>query len=99
MAAGMGLSTQKQLFKNDVKQALKDGFKATFLLGDGDYGNDIAEKFAEKASGPLVDAIETFIKSAKITGTHALLPTEVVSPMGPCSGAIQLNIPGELRLE
>lgn len=94
----MGLSTQKSIFKQQVTKALEDAFLATFILGNGDEGKNISKRFANKAAGPLVDAIEDFIKSARISGTHALLPSEVVSPMGPCTGALQLNIPGEFKL-
>lgn len=86
----MGLSAAKAKLQMDIQNALKDGFKATYLLGDGDDGDTMAMKFAQKASGPMADAILSFVQQAQIVGTHSLLATVIAPPMtgGPCSGTL-----------
>ena len=90
---GIGLDAAKTKLQMDVKKALKDGFKATFALGAGDMGDEIAEKFAEKASGPMADAIKSFVAQGKIVGQNAMLASVIAPPMtgGPCSGVLAFN--------
>ena len=79
--------------KNLLKDAAKEGFKATYLLGGGDMGDEIAEnfakKFSEKAYGPLADAIQSYVQNAKISGQNALVSSIISTSFGgPCSGVL-----------
>lgn len=82
-------SANQQIMKTRIKNALKKAFKSTYLYDDGEDGDEVAEKFASTAAGPITDAVVGFvdgcIKSQLITIT---VPPTVLSPMGPCSGAI-----------
>lgn len=86
----IGLSAAKAKLQMDIQNALKDGFKATFILGDGNDGDMIATKFAQKASGPMADAILSFVQQAQIVGNNSMLATIIAPPMtgGPCSGTL-----------
>lgn len=91
---GIGLSAAKAKLQLDIMNALKDGFKATFLLGDGEDGDIIATKFAQKASGPMSDAIFSFVQQAKIVGSNPMVAT-IIAPSavtgGPCNGSLVFN--------
>lgn len=85
----IGLSAAKSKLQIDIQNALKDGFKATYIFGDGDEGDLMATKFAQKASGPIADAILSFVQQAQIVGTNSLLTSVIAQPMGgPCSGSL-----------
>lgn len=88
---GIGLIAAKAKLQLDIMNALKDGFKATFLLGDGEDGEIIATKFAQKASGPMSDAIFSFVQQAQIVGSNPVVATIIAPPAvtgGPCSGVL-----------
>lgn len=86
----MGLNAAKTKLQMDLQNALKDGYKATFILGAGDNGEEMATKFAQKAAGPMADAILNFVSQAQIVGNHSMLAGIIAPPMvgGPCSGAL-----------
>lgn len=84
--AGMGLSAAKTKLQQDIQKALEDAFKATFIMGSGDFGDEIARKFAQKGAKPIADAIDSFIKQAQITGTINGIVTGTCG-VGPVSGS------------
>lgn len=47
-----------------------------------------SQKFAQTAAGPMADAIYNFTKEI---GINAVNVSTVVSPVGPCIGAIPMN--------
>jgi len=81
----MSLSAAKLTFQQDIQKALYDAFKATFSLGAGEMGDEIAMKFAEKGAPEITDAIYKFLLQASITGT---LPGTIVGTcaVGPVTG-------------
>lgn len=89
---GAGLSIAKIKLQQDIKQALKDGFMATFLMGPADDGEEMANNFADKAAGPIADAILDFVSQAKISGVQSNVATVLCTPAGgPCSGVLSFN--------
>lgn len=86
----MGLNAAKAKLQLDLQNALKDAFKATFILGPGDEGENIANRFAQKGAGPMADAILNFVSQAQVVGNHSMLAGIIAPPMtgGPCSGAL-----------
>ena len=98
----------KSLLKNEIEKAvataLQDAFAAVLDISrnqesDNFNNGDVAKKFAneaKKCAGDIADAIEKFIKSATLilpSGTTLYPSPALVSPAGPCSGAIILTAP------
>jgi hypothetical protein len=89
---GAGLSIAKIKLQQDIKKALKEGFMATFLMGPVDDGEEMANKFADKAAGPMADAIMNFVSQAKISGIQSNVATVISTPVGgPCTGVLTFN--------
>lgn len=98
---GMGLNAAKAKLQQDIQKALNDAFKeaykATFIYGGGDEGDFIATKFAmkgaQKAAGPIADAILSFVSQAQIVGTNPVVQTIIATPTvgGPCNGVLNFN--------
>lgn len=95
---GMGLNAAKAKLQMDIQKALedafKDAYKATFIYGGGDEGDEIASKFAKKgaqtAAGPMADAILNFVSQAQVVGQNAMVSSIIAPPMtgGPCTGVL-----------
>ena len=97
--AGIGLQAAKAALQADVYNALRDAFKATFMLGTGKNGEQLAARFAQKGAPLFADAILKFVQQAQITGT---LPAGVVTgacAVGPVSGSCVTTVsPTDLSL-
>lgn len=99
--AGIGLGAAKVKLQLDIQNALNDAFKeaykATFIYGAGEEGEMIATKFANKgaqvASGPIADAILSFIQQAQIVGVNPVVQSIIAIPTvgGPCNGFLSFN--------
>ena len=87
---GIGLNAAKAKLQLDIMNALEKAYKSTFIYGAGEEGNEIAQKFAQEAAGPMADAILNFISQAQIVGQNPLVSTIVAPPMtgGPCVGML-----------
>lgn len=82
-------STNQQIMKTRIKNALKKAFKSTYLYDDGEDGDEVAEKFANTAAGPITDAVVGFVDGCiKAQSITINVPPTVTSPAGPCTGAI-----------
>jgi hypothetical protein len=81
----VGLSAAKSKLQADIQKALYDAYKATFILGAGDEGDNIAKKFAMKGAEPIANAVFDFISQAQIVGVINGVVTGA-SPVGPVTG-------------
>ena len=83
--AGIGFPAAKEKFQLDMQKAIYEAFKATFSLGAGDMGDEIARKFAEKGAPKIADAIVSLISQGQIVGTLNGVVTGACA-VGPISG-------------
>ena len=98
------LSTAKQLLQMNLLNILKEAYMTQYQpdpsLGSCDSEaktsmEQVAIKFAQKASGPVADAIYNFVKEI---GINIVVPPSIIAPPlpptlpgGPCSGAIPMT--------
>jgi hypothetical protein len=82
---GLGLNAAKAKLQTDIQQALFDAFKATFIYGAGNEGDNLAQRFSQKGAPKIADAVFDFISQAQIVGTINGI-VNAASPMGPVSG-------------
>lgn len=82
---GMGLNAAKAKLQSDIQQALYDAYKATFIYGGGDEGDNIAMNFAKKGAPAIADAVLNFVTQAQVVGTINGIVTASCA-VGPASG-------------
>ena len=91
----MSLSSAFPKLTKDCQDILYDAFKATFILGDGKYGDKMAELFASTGGPKLAQAIHNYVCSAEVVG-QSLPGQSVETTTGTGSttapGAIQGNL-------
>lgn len=78
----------KSKLEMELKSALEEGFKCTFLLDSGDEGDEMANAFATKAAKGMATAIDAYIKSATITA----LPNTVMGVCPPTGGPLTAGV-------
>jgi hypothetical protein len=97
----MSLQAGKEKFeaavREDLKDALKEGFKSTFMCGDSELGDDMADAFAQVAAHRLAPALTSrlydWIRGMDIT----LTPTALANTGGPVTG-MSSTMSGEIRI-
>ena len=82
---GLGLNAAKAKLQADIQKTLYEAYKATFIYGAGQEGDQIAMKFAQKAAPGMADALLQFISQAQVVGTITGVVTGAC-PVGPVSG-------------
>ena len=89
---GLGLSAfsaaNKTIFEQNVKEALKKGFEATFMFDVGDDGKEMAQMFADVCGPALTNAIDSYIQAAIKSQMIMITPVTLMSPVGPCTGVM-----------
>lgn len=89
---GLGLSTfsaaNKTILEQNIKEALKKGFEATYLFDIGEDGEEIAQQFADVCGPALTTAIDNYIQAAIKSQSIMITPAALVSPAGPCTGVM-----------
>ena len=78
----------KKILETNIENALKEGFKSTFLFGDSEYAEDVANNFAKTAAPSISNAIDDYIKNMILSQNILITPTALISPVGPVSGAM-----------
>ena len=82
---GISLIAAKAKLQSDIQQALYDAYKATYIYGGGNEGEEIAMKFAQKGAPAIADAVLNFVTQAKVVGTINGIVTGA-GAMGPITG-------------
>lgn len=82
---GVGLNVAKAKLQADIQKALYDAYKATFIYGAGDEGDNIAMKFAQKGAPAIADALLNFVSQAQVVGTINGVVTAACA-VGPANG-------------
>ena len=74
------------LLKQNIENILKEAFKATFLYGAGEDGEDIAKAFAQTAASPLADTIDDYINKAIKSQMIQIVPKTLMAGTFPVTG-------------
>lgn len=97
MSLEQGKATFEAAIREDLRDALKEGFKSTFMCGDSALGDDMADAFAKVAAyrlaPALTDRLHEWIKGMDIT----LTPAALANAAGPVTGASS-TMTGEIRI-
>lgn len=80
--------TNKKILETNIENALKEGFKSTFLFGDSEYADDVASNFAKTAAPSISKAIDDYVKNMILSQNILITPATLISPAGPVSGAM-----------
>ena len=81
-------SSNKQILEQNLKAIFKEGLSATFLFGESDFQDEIAEEFAKVIAPNLASAIDDYIQNMIKSQSIIITPTSLVSPVGPVTGAM-----------
>lgn len=80
-------AANKQILKRNLENILTRSFKATFLFGEGEDGQDIADAFGKTAAGPLSDVIDDYIQNYIKSQIIQLTPKSTLTTVaGPVTG-------------
>lgn len=80
-------TASKNILKQNLENILIESFKATFLFGEGEDGQDIADAFGKTAAGPLADVIDDYIQNYIKSQVIQLIPKgTLMTPVGPVTG-------------
>lgn len=94
----MSLIAAKNKLESDIEDALYEGFMSTFLVGAGDEGKNMANRFAKKSAPKIADALLEFVTKAEIKGTITGVVTATCA-VGPVSGTtIDTVVGNELKI-
>lgn len=89
---GIGLTpfslANKQILEQNIKDALKSGFLATFMFDAGSDGEEMAQTFADCCGPILTDAIDSYVINAIKSQQILITPASLVSPVGPVTGSM-----------
>jgi hypothetical protein len=81
-----------QILKQNLESILKEGYLSTFMFGDGEYGEDMANNFAKTIADPLSKAIESYVANMIKSQNILITPAALVSPVGPVSGTMSTMV-------
>lgn len=77
----------KSTLKQNLENILIESFKATFLFGASEDGQDIAEAFGRTAAGPLSEAIDDYVQNYIRSQVIQLIPKGTLTTItGPVTG-------------
>ena len=97
MSLEAGKAKFEAAIREDLRDALKEGFKSTFMCGDSELGDDMADAFAKVAANrlapALTDRLHEWIKGMDIT----LAPKALANSGGPVTGVSSTGT-GEIRI-
>lgn len=80
--------SNKTILEKNLEDILKEGIKSTFLFGDSDYQDDLANNFAKTMAPALADAIDGYIQNMIKSQSIIITPAALVSPVGPVTGVM-----------
>lgn len=97
MSLEVGKARFEQQIREDLRDALKEGFRSTFMCGDSELGDDMAGAFADvvayRLAPALTERLHEWIKGMDIT----LTPTALANAAGPVTG-VSSTMTGEIRI-
>lgn len=67
----------------NIENALKEGFKSTFLFGESEYADDIANNFARSIAPSLSKAIDDYVKNMILSQNINIIPATLFTQVGP----------------
>lgn len=89
---GLGVNvysnTNRLILEENIENILKEGYQSTFMFGEGEYENDMAENFAKTIAGPLSKAIDSYVKNMIKSQNIIITPATLISPVGPVTGVM-----------
>ena len=80
--------SNKIIFEKNLEDVLKEGIKSTFLFGDSEYQDDLANNFAKTMAPALADTIDSYIQNMIKSQSIIITPAALISPVGPVTGAM-----------
>lgn len=73
----------KEILRQNLENILTESFKATFLFGVSEDGEEIAEAFGKTAAGPLSTVIDNYVQNYIRSQAIQLIPKgTLVTPLG-----------------
>lgn len=81
-------TANKFIFEKNIENILKEGIKSTFLFGDGEYQDDMANNFAKTIAPSLSKAIDDYIQNMIKSQNIVITPASLISPVGPVTGVM-----------